>query len=156
MMHPLQALVIYSHVFCLISTLRLVLSKERRLRLCPENHMHGHENERCCPSRLTLCLCTAHTGTSSFGMSGVNAHAILAQDLERASVDGPKQTILPWRKQRCWAAPVVSMLLTSAAALSAFPQHTVSFSCRLDPAHLSYLLDHRSVPTKFSICVEAS
>ncbi len=102
----------------------------------------------CKPHELVLCSFCA--GTSSFGMSGVIAHAILAQDLGRTLIDKPKQADLPWRKQRCWAAPAVSMLLTSAAAPAAMLEQLVAFSCRLDSAHLSYLSDHRCIPTTLS------
>ena len=86
-------------------------------------------------------------GTSSFGMSGVNAHAILAQDPGRTPADGRKQADAPWRKRRCWAAPAVSMLLTSAAAPAALFEHLVAFHCNLDSVHLHYLSDHRCIPT---------
>ena len=85
-------------------------------------------------------------GASSFGMSGVNAHALLACDLERSSKDGPKQAQLPWHKQRCWAAPAACTLLTSAIASAVLSEHIMSFSCRLGSAHLSYLWDHRLAP----------
>ncbi len=83
-------------------------------------------------------------------MSGVNAHAILAKDLGRTPIGGPYQADLPWRKQRCWAAPAVSVLLTSVAASAALGEHLVAFSCRLKSAHLSYMSDHRYILASLS------
>ena len=82
-------------------------------------------------------------GTSSFGMSGVNAHAILSRQEATLGLKPPKQAALPWRMQRCWATPVVSLLLTSAEACRTPTQHLASFACRLDSAWLAYLYDHR-------------
>ena len=48
-------------------------------------------------------------GTSSFGMSGVNAHMLLGAHA-RVS-DGPQQTFTLWRHARYWPAPPLSALL---------------------------------------------
>lgn len=82
-------------------------------------------------------------GTSSFGMSGVNAHAILSREEATFGLEVPKHAALPWRVQRCWATPVAGLLLTSAEASGKPAQHHVSFACRLDSAWLAYLCDHR-------------
>jgi len=48
-------------------------------------------------------------GTSSFGMSGVNAHMLLGAPA-RAS-DGPQQAVIRWRNARYWPVPPLSALL---------------------------------------------
>ncbi|BDA51455.1 probable oleandomycin polyketide synthase, modules 5 and 6 [Coccomyxa sp. Obi] len=82
-------------------------------------------------------------GTSSFGLSGVNCHTLLVKPDQAAMAEAPKQA-LPWRAARCWAAPRVSMLLTSALTSAlASAQHAVVFACNLSAPHLAFLQDHR-------------
>ncbi|CAL8465605.1 g5141 [Coccomyxa elongata] len=84
-------------------------------------------------------------GTSSFGLSGVNCHTLLAAP-DQAVMAGASRQALPWRPARCWAGPRVSALLTSAmASLLSSPQqqHAMVFACNLSAPHLAFLQDHR-------------
>ena len=76
-------------------------------------------------------------GTSSFGMSGVNAHVIVAAPAEQAlrteAAGAANKQLL--RSQRLWPLPAVHPMLLSALAV---PQQTAMFSCALSQPALSY------------------
>ncbi|CAL8465609.1 g5145 [Coccomyxa elongata] len=83
-------------------------------------------------------------GTSSFGMSGVNAHALFsAPDLAPgdSSDESSKSPALTWRAERHWVAPAVQRLLRSFSWGAG--GGTCSFSVDLSAPHLTYLLDHQ-------------
>ena len=54
----------------------------------------------------------AAAGASSFGMSGVNAHAVLRAP---AAPSGQRAPELPWRRGRHWMAPQAHALLFAMA-----------------------------------------
>lgn len=57
----------------------------------------------------------AGTGTSSFGMSGVNAHMLLAAAPDEATA--PNQaTPMSWRPQRFWPGPTLCHLAHPVSA----------------------------------------
>eukprot|EP00884_Botryococcus_braunii_P010934 jgi/Botrbrau1/19842/Bobra.0124s0078.1 len=84
-------------------------------------------------------------GTSSFGMSGVNAHLIVAP-----SHDSP-QTLQPtrptpgliWRKAYTWPAPSSHLLLTQVAGKPDGSENSVTLMGPLNRAALAYLWDHQ-------------
>ena len=53
----------------------------------------------------------AAAGASSFGMSGVNAHAVLRAPPALSVQQAPE---LPWRRARHWMAPQAHALLLAA------------------------------------------
>jgi hypothetical protein len=86
---------------------------------------------------------TWNVGTSSFGMSGVNAHAILGS----VQIVAGDSQVRQWMAapQRVWPMPTVHPILDRALAVSS----TVAFSCNLTQAALAYLRQHarHSLPT---------
>lgn len=72
-------------------------------------------------------------GSSSFGMSGINAHIILQPSLQNASEEGKSDVI--WQRSRCWPKPKAFALLQSGRAVG----RSLHFSCNLQAARLSYL-----------------
>lgn len=81
------------------------------------------------------------SGTSSFGMSGVNAHVLLAQNSQPAHVlaDSVDKT-LQWQKQRLWPLPCLHAALPSVHVSSGL----LSFSVLLSQPSTAALLDHHS------------
>lgn len=55
---------------------------------------------------------SSFTGTSSFGLSGVNAHLLLTAP-PTVAVQPPTPGGLPWASQRYWPAPAACALLTA-------------------------------------------
>ena len=77
-------------------------------------------------------------GTSSFGMSGVNAHLLLAH---KSPAQQPIDTApMPWHRDRFFIAPKAHSLLAYAHATS---QQQASFSFRLTAAAMAGLFDSR-------------
>ena len=83
----------------------------------------------------------ALAGTSSFGLSGVNAHAIFAAP-ESAS---PTSQLQPsfYTRQRFWCIPSARLLLSGAQTHGS---GMLMFSCDLRSQALSYLWDHQVCP----------
>ncbi len=76
-------------------------------------------------------------GTSSFGMSGVNAHALFVAP---ATLVGPSAPAPPLRRARHWALPRPHQLLGGARSGAG---GRTTFSCRLCRSELSYLWQHQ-------------
>lgn len=97
-------------------------------------------------------------GTSSFGMSGVNAHLLLAAEGEAAHMDAPLGVVLPWQRQRHWPAPAPHPLLLNFSASLGGGKGTapqVAFSGSLGLARLALLQDHVAcgTPTLPTTCL---
>ncbi len=99
-------------------------------------------------------------GTSSFGMSGVNAHLLLGPEVVGApmAVDAVAGAVLPWQRQRHWPAPAPLALLLHCSALLSGGKGTapqVAFSCSLKLARLALLRDHVTggIPTLPTTCL---
>lgn len=80
-------------------------------------------------------------GTSSFGMSGVNAHALLAAP-HRSRVSSDAQ-LSAWRRKRCWPAPATSPLLLRSIGTQQGATGWLHFSLHPAIPSLAYLQDHR-------------
>lgn len=90
----------------------------------------------------------AAAGTSSFGMSGVNAHAIfLAPSAESPMTDecdAESAGRLTWRCARHWAAPVEHRLLRGfSAGGSSAAGGACMFQADLSASALAFLHDHQ-------------
>jgi len=77
-------------------------------------------------------------GTSAFGMSGVNAHAILAAPRAAAAASTRDAALL--RRRAFWAVPAVSHLVRCARAAAGACVLAIAL-CSADTA---YLLDHQA------------
>jgi acyl transferase domain-containing protein len=73
-------------------------------------------------------------GTSSFGMSGINAHLILVPGREGMATPTPET---PCKRSRCWPMPQAFALLASVQATAS----GVQFACSLQAARLAYVAD---------------
>ena len=94
---------------------------------------------------LTLGICVQDqslAGTSSFGMSGVNAHALLEAHPVALNC-GAQPAGLSWRRQRTWPAPPRSALLASCTPSITPDRAPVAFVADLGSAALSYLHGHQ-------------
>lgn len=89
------------------------------------------------PSRSTLQA----AGTSSFGMSGVNAHALLACPSVACSQEVPVAAALLWEKQRFWPVPPQHRLLLQLSGAAATHEYRFAASVSSSAA-LGYLWDH--------------
>lgn len=75
-------------------------------------------------------------GTSSFGMSGVNAHMLLSAT--EGSSDAAGAQPMPWQRQRHWPAPAPHPLLQLASMAGS----TAQFSCSFVGGASAFLRDH--------------
>lgn len=81
-------------------------------------------------------------GTSSFGMSGVNAHALLEAASEVTQPPDAQQPVL--RQQRHWAlVPALYLAESAALAGSSTRPARCSFTTSLTSPELAYLGDHQ-------------
>ena len=80
-------------------------------------------------------------GTSSFGMSGVNAHALLTQPISTAPA---ARAALQWQHSRLHVIPPVHSLLESFS-LSVHSRAS-SFACRLSAPSMAFLWGCASLP----------
>ena len=62
---------------------------------------------------MLVIMVSFAAGTSSFGMSGVNAHLLLARPGGSASC-AMEAAALPWKRQRFWAGPLLHCLVHPA------------------------------------------
>ena len=83
---------------------------------------------------LTIDGCLV--GASSFGMSGVNAHAVVGAAPGGGAIAPPS---LPWRHTRAWHGPHPHRLVMPAQGGGGA---TALFSARLDAPSLAWLRDH--------------
>eukprot|EP00887_Chlorella_sp_A99_P003362 scaffold26.g3362.t1 len=79
-------------------------------------------------------------GTSSFGMSGVNAHAVLSTGAGVPPPGSSQQGKELYQRQRAWPVPQAHPLLAAATAVPR--QSQALFACRLDGPARAYLWDH--------------
>ena len=84
------------------------------------------------------------TGTSSFGMSGVNAHAIFASAAAVVEKASKSPIRLAWKLQRMFTMPPAHALMKTTL----LPRNTIGsgvahFSCDLSDASLTYLWEHQ-------------
>lgn len=86
-------------------------------------------------SRYVYSVCA---GTSSFGMSGVNAHAIFLAATPGSEVNDAG-TALTYHRQRYWAICKPFHLL---GAMRAGKKHSSSFALDLCASELAFLGDH--------------
>ena len=96
---------------------------------------HVHSAEHCPIADMIM----GYAGTSSFGLSGINCHSVLAKN----STDLPDKqghAVLPWLHMRCWAVPQCNLLL---AAATVSQPGTAAFACDLGAAHMAFLHDHQ-------------
>lgn len=77
-------------------------------------------------------------GTSSFGMSGVNAHMLLSAGAREGSSAAGAAPLLPWQRQRYWPAAAPHPLLQLVSIMGS----TAQFSCLFGSASSTFLRDH--------------
>lgn len=83
------------------------------------------------------------TGTSSFGLSGVNAHLLLTT-ATAATPQPQQQTTLPWQRQRFWPLPLLSAILSAHLPSPAGGDRTVQLAAQPRSSQaLAFLWDHR-------------
>lgn len=94
----------------------------------------SHESAliKCCPLQGQ-----GAAGTSSFGMSGVNAHAVLCPSETQGGAE--QQRSLIWQRARHWFAPAQHAML----ALCAKSGDNIIIVARLGCASMAYLHDHQ-------------
>ena len=91
----------------------------------------------------------AAAGSSSFGMSGVNAHMLLVPAAAAGGAPAESGTAAPlaWQRQHYWPAPAPHPLLLhctlAAAANSSSPGKTAHFAASFAGAGAAVLRDHR-------------
>lgn len=78
-------------------------------------------------------------GTSSFGMSGVNAHALLQCVEATVASYNPSHEAAVWHRRRLYTLAPVHALLQS---FQRFSHGLITFTCVLSRSSLSYLWDH--------------
>ena len=83
-------------------------------------------------------------GTSSFGMSGVNAHALLEAPAQHAVTGSgqPAPGTLAWHRQRMWPAPPRMALLSTCTVA----RGAASFVLDLAAPAMAYLRNHQARP----------
>lgn len=86
---------------------------------------------------MLSAMCAA--GTSSFGMSGVNCHAILSAPEQQVPMQSSQQV---WQRARQWGAPCASALL-SRAVVSFSPGGETLLVCDLSRPAAAFLFEHR-------------
>lgn len=91
----------------------------------------------------TACLCS---GTSSFGMSGVNCHVLVTRGGEDYRVVG--EAFVTWSRARLWGLPPANLLISSCRNSHGM----VIFSCQLGQAGAAFLWDHRSFTSSSLPC----
>jgi 3-oxoacyl-(acyl-carrier-protein) synthase/acyl carrier protein len=97
------------------------------------------------PAPVLLGDAAMLTGTSSFGMSGVNAHAILSSTSEIAQLKSTTSySRSAWKLQRMYIMPPAHALLQGIQLLSS--GSIAHFSCAISASSaLSYLWDHQII-----------
>ena len=94
------------------------------------------------PMESSPCL-TSHSGTSSFGMSGVYAHAIIAAP-ELAPFQTFEAAAQPWkRSMRCFVETLTAIHPLLHTVAPGAGRKIVEFRLRLDRPCLGFLWDHQ-------------
>jgi acyl transferase domain-containing protein len=83
------------------------------------------------------------TGTSSFGLSGVNAHLLLTT-ATTAAPQPQQRASLPWQRQRFWPLPLLSAVLSAHLPSPDGGDRTVRLAAQPHNSQaLAFLWDHR-------------
>ena len=90
---------------------------------------------------------TACAGTSSFGMSGVNAHAIFVPAKASQAAHSPLVPAWQHHRQRYWAIPEPHRLLGPLKSSAGGTAPGCAFALDLCKAELAYLGDHMVLPS---------
>lgn len=97
----------------------------------------------CLGGSVVLMLVFLCAGTSSFGMSGVNAHLLLTAQ-SRSAPTLQRSMPLPWQRQRFWPAPLLSAMLAAHLPSSVAEDHVTQLVAQPGSRQgLAFLWDHR-------------
>jgi hypothetical protein len=97
--------------------------------------------------KIRLVCISAHAGTSSFGMSGVNAHAIFAPGKASHAAQSPLAPAWQHQRQRYWAIPEPHHLLGPLKSSASGKAPGCAFALDLCKPELAYLGDHMVTPS---------
>ena len=99
----------------------------------------AHLHPQACKISITDLI--EFVGTSSFGMSGINAHLILSSVQQTSMGETPLGGLqaLQWQRSRCWPMARSWAMLHSASLKT----NAVMVACKLTAARLAWLSDFR-------------
>jgi NADPH:quinone reductase-like Zn-dependent oxidoreductase len=81
-------------------------------------------------------------GTSSFGMSGINAHGLFSSGNNDNLMNDSTKPFLYWNKERCWPVPQAHPLLRKLCFQRTDGNRIMELDCSVDNAAAGFLMHH--------------